>query len=464
MKTTIGNFLNQEQSSFPHDCELYAGIQENMFLVAILGNIAGDKVILYGCEPFEDGTKRNPGYVFLRTHDHPEGEVLFWEGDSVSRGMYLCKQAVAVSVEEKEYPEAYTERTLRPGIGEEMYKWSDFRDLTNVMDLLEQLKAHEKLSQETFDSLHYQDEVLQENLEQAIEELKNLFSHNLKMHEEEAKATFDALRQKDADLQQAIEELDNQLTGRLDTHSKGNTEEFERIELKIANEIKSLDQQLSGNLNDHIEENKQEFSKLSQKINNGIDTLNQELSGKLNTHTEENNRKLEELDQKVDDETEKLDKKLSGNLTAHITDNNNKFSDLDRDIENLDTRISGQISIIQTKDKEQDESLSSLQNSLNSLSTDIGKITDGTLIPKKAETAANLETARKITLTGDLTGETAFDGSQNVSIEAAVVSAPKIVNSNKNNVNNKTLSIWVGTQADYNAITTKDENTLYNII
>ncbi len=126
METVIGNFLKQPNRDFPLDCDTLATLQNNTALVAAIGNIAGDKVILYGCEPKDNGIRRDPGYVFVRTIAYPQGEVLYWEGGNISGGMYVKTTDVTVSAQGYEYPQAYTKRTLAPGVGSENFKWTDF--------------------------------------------------------------------------------------------------------------------------------------------------------------------------------------------------------------------------------------------------------------------------------------------------------------------------------------------------
>lgn len=126
MRTTLGNFLTQPNNDFPIDAETFDSLQRNQALLAVLGNIAGDKAILLGCEPEQNNTSRRAGYVFVRTKDFPEGEILYWEGGSVSSGIYLKKETVSVTAQGYEFPQAYTSRSLAPGIGEENYRWDEF--------------------------------------------------------------------------------------------------------------------------------------------------------------------------------------------------------------------------------------------------------------------------------------------------------------------------------------------------
>ncbi|MCD8081862.1 MAG: tail fiber protein [Bacteroides sp.] len=107
----------------------------------MLGNIAGDKVILQGCALTNSNTRRDPGYVFLRTIDHPEGEVLYFEGGNVSSGLYLKVATVPVSAQGKEYEQAYTVRTLAASTGTEKYSWADFRDIKTVYELEKELES-----------------------------------------------------------------------------------------------------------------------------------------------------------------------------------------------------------------------------------------------------------------------------------------------------------------------------------
>ena len=50
MKQTVGRFLLQPNKNFPVDCETLDALQTNIALLQVLGNLAGDKTILLGCE------------------------------------------------------------------------------------------------------------------------------------------------------------------------------------------------------------------------------------------------------------------------------------------------------------------------------------------------------------------------------------------------------------------------------
>lgn len=138
MDKITGNFLNQANKDFPLDCETLDYLQNLAALAALAGNVAGDRVVLWGCEPNSDGTRRAAGYVFLRTRNNPEGEILPWEGGPTTSGMYVKQDALPVSANNTDYPKAYTRRSLAPGIGEENYVWEDFTDIKSIKELMDE--------------------------------------------------------------------------------------------------------------------------------------------------------------------------------------------------------------------------------------------------------------------------------------------------------------------------------------
>lgn len=143
MKQTVGRFLLQPNKNFPVDCETLDALQTNIALLQVLGNLAGDKTILQGCEEEQNGTRRKAGYVFLKTKDFPEGEVIYWEGGTVSGGMYVHQEIIPVTAQGYEFPQAYTVRSLKPGVGSENYKWNDFAAVPTPRELEEKIKTQD---------------------------------------------------------------------------------------------------------------------------------------------------------------------------------------------------------------------------------------------------------------------------------------------------------------------------------
>lgn len=133
----------QPNKNFPIDCETLDAMQTNVALLQVLGNIAGNKTILSGCEPEQNGTRRKAGYVFVKTKDFPEGEVLYWEGGNVSGGMYVNQEVVQVTAQGYEFPQAYTVRSLVAGVGSENFSWSDFKTFKTPRELEEYNRAQD---------------------------------------------------------------------------------------------------------------------------------------------------------------------------------------------------------------------------------------------------------------------------------------------------------------------------------
>lgn len=136
MDKITGNYLMQANRDFPLDCETLDYLQTLAALAALAGNIGGDRVVLRGCEPSSDGAYRAEGYVFLRTAECPDGEILRWEGGPTTGGMYLKQEDTPVSANNVEYPKAYTRRSLAAGVGSESFDWESFADLKSVRELM----------------------------------------------------------------------------------------------------------------------------------------------------------------------------------------------------------------------------------------------------------------------------------------------------------------------------------------
>lgn len=134
-----GNYLNQLNPDFPLDCETLQYIQHNEMMCEILGNIAGDKVILMGCALNQAETERAEGYVFIRTVDYPNGEILSFGGGAVANGFHIVKEDINVSAGAVTYNKAYTQRRLVAGAdnseGAENFTWNEFVELTTTQGL-----------------------------------------------------------------------------------------------------------------------------------------------------------------------------------------------------------------------------------------------------------------------------------------------------------------------------------------
>ena len=126
----IGNYLVQQNNNFPLDCETLDYLQTNQHMAEMIGVIAGNKIILSGCDI--SGSTRQAGYVFVKTIDFPNGEVLRFEGGDASHtAMYLKKESINVVANTAVFSNAYTKRTLCAGTGSEPFYWSEFVGLSD---------------------------------------------------------------------------------------------------------------------------------------------------------------------------------------------------------------------------------------------------------------------------------------------------------------------------------------------
>lgn len=157
MEKIIANFLGQKNRDFPLDCETLDNLQQLSAISAIIGNIAGDKVVLCGCTPTKNAEdkiiSRAPGWVFVRTKEYPNGEVLYWEGgDTTSMFLNLVDEEVTAT-DNRVYKKAYTHRSLAHGYGSENFKWEDFTDIMTIKEIIDDLNKKNKSLQDDIKTL-----------------------------------------------------------------------------------------------------------------------------------------------------------------------------------------------------------------------------------------------------------------------------------------------------------------------
>ena len=131
---TVGNFLSKD--SYPLDSNTLARLQDNDTLLAMLGAIAGDKIILAGGEVTSN--THNGGYAYIKTVAYPNGEVMQFDSGQINGYLKveaLNKNVTAVGesgTEQAVYDAAYTERKLVVCSEEDegAIPWNDFTPLT----------------------------------------------------------------------------------------------------------------------------------------------------------------------------------------------------------------------------------------------------------------------------------------------------------------------------------------------
>lgn len=130
MEKHVANYLGQSNNDFPVDCETMDYINQRIALCEALGAMGGDKIILSGC--VDNGTTRSAGYIFLKTTDYPEGEVLRFEGGNTSATFAIRKTNIDITAEGETYSGAYTKRSAVTGTGTETYNWSEMTEVSGV--------------------------------------------------------------------------------------------------------------------------------------------------------------------------------------------------------------------------------------------------------------------------------------------------------------------------------------------
>ena len=131
---TVGNFLSKD--SYPLDSNTLARLQDNDTLLAMLGAIAGDKIILAGGEV--TGNTYSEGYAYIKTEAYPNGEVLQFDAGQNSGFLKVDAENKSVTAvgesgtEQAVYDAAYTERklVLCREYEDGAIPWNDFKHLT----------------------------------------------------------------------------------------------------------------------------------------------------------------------------------------------------------------------------------------------------------------------------------------------------------------------------------------------
>lgn len=141
MERIIGNYTSQANRSFPLDCETLEAIQNNIDMLASLGNMVGDKTILSGCQP-RNGGGRDEGYVFLKTTSYPLGEVLHFPGSNEdSDYLHLSTSNGDVTQGNITYTGAYTTRQVLQGTGEEQWAWEELSAPVDIEAIAASLRS-----------------------------------------------------------------------------------------------------------------------------------------------------------------------------------------------------------------------------------------------------------------------------------------------------------------------------------
>lgn len=143
----VGNYLQFSTQNFPLDCEGLQTLQDNIDLIAIIGNLVGDneaKIYLLS------GDLLNGGYVFMKTPKCPVGEVLYLPANpNRYNNFHIVEESVNIETASgSSWLNAYSNRSLSWGIstvsGAMTYNSDQVVDRNTIEGLQKQLSDLKK--------------------------------------------------------------------------------------------------------------------------------------------------------------------------------------------------------------------------------------------------------------------------------------------------------------------------------
>ncbi len=117
-----------QTGGFPLETNTLNFLQKSHFLLSkAISGIAGNLVILEGCK--KNGNLVESGIIAI------DGEVLTFKGGTLGNYVIIKETKEARTFENGESKDVYFTRTAKFGTGSPMFKWSDFRHLTDIKEL-----------------------------------------------------------------------------------------------------------------------------------------------------------------------------------------------------------------------------------------------------------------------------------------------------------------------------------------
>lgn len=130
--------------------DLMAVLQDAYSTYEVLGDLAGDKTILKGCEV--NGSLVNPGIVVIN------GEVLPFEGGLLATNVFVNLEEISETFQDQTNKILVRKKTVKFGLSSVTYNWSDFVYLETLKQL--QIKINNGVTQQQFNSLVAEVELL----------------------------------------------------------------------------------------------------------------------------------------------------------------------------------------------------------------------------------------------------------------------------------------------------------------
>ncbi|KFF26800.1 phage baseplate protein [Chryseobacterium vrystaatense] len=133
------NFKFLQTGGMPLTNDLMNTIEEAYEIFEVLGDLAGDKTILAGCETV--GSSVNPGVVTI------EGKLYYFEGGvySPTATVYIHKEDIPKTFQDQLSKALIEKRTVKFGTGAVSYNWSEFLKLETLRNI--QVKVNNTATQ-----------------------------------------------------------------------------------------------------------------------------------------------------------------------------------------------------------------------------------------------------------------------------------------------------------------------------
>ena len=164
------NIVRYKQTGgFPLDTNNLDFLQSSFHILNTLGNLAGDMVIISGCEI--TGNTVSNGVVYVNK------EVLEFRGGSLSANVFIKEEAVSGTFEDGSFKPIEITRyvTFGSSTPDKTFKWEDFKRVENLLNLTEKKAEKTELAkaEKRIDKLEEQKPVIGE-IKQGIFDLENL--------------------------------------------------------------------------------------------------------------------------------------------------------------------------------------------------------------------------------------------------------------------------------------------------
>ncbi|MFC3158988.1 hypothetical protein SAMN05443633_107146 [Chryseobacterium arachidis] len=137
------NFKFLQTGGVPLTNDLMALVEEAYEIFEVLGDLAGNKTILKGCETV--GSFVNPGIVAI------DGQLYYFEGGTLYSTVYINVKPIEKTFESQEDKVLIEERVVKFGSGSIDYNWADFVKLETLKEI--QIKVNNTATQPDVNAL-----------------------------------------------------------------------------------------------------------------------------------------------------------------------------------------------------------------------------------------------------------------------------------------------------------------------